>query len=548
MSSYKIRHLKKDFGKKYKLSDEEMNNLRWHKVTTDPKYKHLLKDFNKLRKEYVQGLLDLAIYDTKCSDCLINIAGSNDLTSDYDATISSLETFGKVAEYFNDAFELYWGGVSSAEIFDTNIYATGYFTEVKDQKSIEKLPKPFKVFTNKTNGKERNFAYLKCVKGKNNCKLDNDLQTTWAFLQYVKLHKLYEITHLKNGHIKDIITIPNYKLYEQEFEKRLGEIDINNQNEMNKMYVKKIKEIETYYKKFKNSRRSIDIVKYKELIASAMFFGNETYFTQGSFFHVVGIVQMKMPNVIKIITKQELMHSIIENFSYLYMEYVEAKDAYYFIGLSAKYLMRILDAIEKINGTNGKYFDIYEALVEAKKLRRKKDHVFFDKVMLNNLLHFFGMKNNKKPIKFQVFIGFTYFFKDQLSNFPFIINTKSITKDKALHFNFSKYDDDESSILSTGDLSTGDLSTDDREQLKSIKTNIKRSSLIMEDESIIIPNKPVSFPENKRSSLFSLIRRSSKEKDGKKKDGKKIKIESKIKVGGKKKKRKRKKKLNKSRK
>ena len=543
MTVLKLRKLKKDFGKKYKLSDKEMNNLRWHKVTTDPKYKHLLKDFNKLRKEYVQILINMAIQDTRCPDCLLNIAGSTDLTSDYDATISSFETFGQVAEYFNDAFELFWGGVSSAEIFDTNIYGTGYFTEVKDQKSVEKLPKPFKVFTNKTNGKERKFAYLKCVKGKNNCKLDNDLQTTWAFLQYIKLHKLYELKHTKNGHIKDIITIPNYKLYEQEFDKRLGGIDINNQNEMNKMYVKKIKEIGTYYKKFKNSRRSIDIVKYKDLIASAMFFGNETYFTQGSFFHVVGIIQMKMPNVIKIITKQELMNSIIENFSYLYMEYVEAKDANYFVGLSAKYLMRILDAIEKINGTTGKYFDIYEALVEAKKLRRKKNHAFFDKVMLNNLLHFFGMKNIKKPIKFQVFIGFTYFFKDQLDKFPFIINTKSITKDKALHFNFSKYDDDDDDDDESSIISTGDLSTEDKEQLKRIKTTVKRSSLILEDESIIIPNKPVSFPENKRSSLFSLIRRSSKEKDGKK-----IKIESKIKVGGKKKKRKRKKKLNKSRK
>lgn len=51
-----LKQLRRDFGKKYKITLPSMNNLRWHSVTTDPRYDYLLEDFNILRKKFVDTL------------------------------------------------------------------------------------------------------------------------------------------------------------------------------------------------------------------------------------------------------------------------------------------------------------------------------------------------------------------------------------------------------------------------------------------------------------------------------------------------------------
>ena len=164
-------------------------------------YADILPDFNQFRLMFVQTLIQYAINKAKCPDCILTIAGSVSLTSDYDATINSFSTFGRVAEIFNNEFEKIWGGVTSAEIFDTNIYAIGYFMEIKND---IKLPKGFSKFNYNNLDKKtsQQFAYLKCIKGSNNCSLDLKNQTNLALMQLIKLHQLYAIV-LKKRYIKN---------------------------------------------------------------------------------------------------------------------------------------------------------------------------------------------------------------------------------------------------------------------------------------------------------------------------------------------------------
>ena len=84
-----LNRLKKSFMKKHKLSEKEINSIQWHKSSSYPLRKRLLIDFNKLRKRYIDMLIDLSIKRTSCKSCYVSIFGSEDLTSDYDVTITA---------------------------------------------------------------------------------------------------------------------------------------------------------------------------------------------------------------------------------------------------------------------------------------------------------------------------------------------------------------------------------------------------------------------------------------------------------------------------
>jgi len=398
------------------MTMKQLNALRWHEVSTNPDYIGILADYNELRKNFVDLLLKISINKSDCQDCFASAVGSVDLTSDYDITVNNFGTSSLVAEIFNDTFEKLWDNVTSAEIFDTNIYAVGYFTKIKPRK---KLPKPFRMFSYK--GDE--FGFLKCVIGRNNCKLDRKNQREWAILQLVKQHKMLK-KKLNADIINTKITIPDFDNYVNVYDKKMGNINQFSQSSMNKEYVNKIKEIEKYYKVMVKSNKSIDLLKYKNLIANAMFFGNETYFTQGAFFHVVGIIQMQSAKMITNITNDELMDSVIENFAYLYLEFVAAKNIWYFISLSSKYLVRIFDGIDRINGTN-EYYELIERLKVAKKFRRKKIHKFGDKILMGYILNLIGQINFNKQTLLSVMMSIVKTIKQRLPEFPiFIIDSR----------------------------------------------------------------------------------------------------------------------------
>lgn len=483
-----LKNMKKDFAKRHKLTMAKLNSFRWHEVSTKPEYKEILPDFNQFRLMFVQTLLKYAIETAKCPDCILTIAGSVSMTSDYDATVNSFATFGRVAEIFNIEFEKMWDGVTSAEIFDTNIYAIGYFMELDNQNL--KLPKAFSTFTylSPKNKKSQKFAYLKCLKGIKNCKEDLKNQTDLALMQLIKLHKLYGDNFKRKDILKSGISFPNYEKYEKMLNKRLEGVNVKNLKAMNKKYIEKVNAIQKYYKKTK-LWKSLDIAKYKDMIGHAMIFGNETYFTQGAFFHVVGVLQIQIPTLSKIITRNELIHSVIENYAYLYMEYQQARDKYYFIALSAKYLIRILDAIERINVTPNKYSELKELLGKAKGSRRKVQHTFGDTFLIKSVMKDLEIEDEpQKDDMFEIMVGLTNFINKYLEDdFPFIVTGG----DKITGFDFTLDQEDD-------EISSGDLSVDVAETRKSLSQGDPRSSIRRSKHSIFTPSPKYEGGRKKR--------------------------------------------------
>ena len=66
--SSELKKLKNNFKKKFNLTEEQVNKLRWHKVTTDPKYKDILPAFNELRIKFVCYLLKRKSHYTRFWD------------------------------------------------------------------------------------------------------------------------------------------------------------------------------------------------------------------------------------------------------------------------------------------------------------------------------------------------------------------------------------------------------------------------------------------------------------------------------------------------
>lgn len=390
------------FAKKMNLKMKEVNELKWEKVKKD---KNLLPEFNKLRKKFVDELLKLSIKKTKCNDCIVTVAGSVDLTSDYDITLNSLNTSSKVAEIFNDLFIKIWNNTST-EVFDTNLYGIGFFLETP--KDVNK--KIFNQFT----FKNKKYIYLNCPKVKKECINDTKIQREIAIMQFFKQEELSNLKMLNKK-----IFIKDYLKYKNKYKNLTKDINIKNIKQTNKKYIKNLKQIELLKKDEKNVE---NIIKYKTLISETMFYGNETYLTQGAFFHVVGIIQMKIPFISKIITQEEILDSIIENYSYLIMEYGKSKNIYNFISLSSKYIYRILDGVIRYN-KNNEYVELKKNIINLKKYRTLKKFKMNQKIEIDYLLTGIGIKKfTLEDMSIETLIRkITKFIKIEINDFPFTI-------------------------------------------------------------------------------------------------------------------------------
>jgi len=409
----KLKKYKKNFMKKQNLTEKELNNIRWEEIKKNKN--KFLKDFNIFREKFIKMLLDYSIEKVRCNDCFFMIPGSKDLTSDLDITLSSITKASNVSKIFNETFLKLWDNNNSSDIFDTNLYGTGYFIEVNQKNNP--------IIFNSFNHKEKKYIYLKSLKNideKLN-KKDIENQRALAYLQLIKLHKLFynkSIKNNKNKIINKIIKIPNYQKYKEYYNKLIKNININDKKEMNMEYINRIKKIEKILNRYKYKKiNHNDLIKYKKLIGEIMFYGNETYLTQGAFFHVVGINQMKIKKINKIITKNELIDSIIENYSYLYMEYQNSDNIYDFLTLSSKYIKRILDAIQLINN-NEKYKKVSNLLLESKKLRTNKIYKKDDIILIKKIYNYLGINILDKKNLLDTFKKITIFIKKELPDFP----------------------------------------------------------------------------------------------------------------------------------
>jgi hypothetical protein len=263
----------------------------------------LLWYFN-FRKFFVDKLIELLFNEYNCSNtCIKRTSGSDgtdaNLKSDYDLIITNPNYYtSTIINIFNSVINNIFGDCS-AIVFDTNVYGYSGLIPITLDININKNIWEKDVI----NGK----YYLLNT---NNREIIND-QLNWALLKL----ETYGF-NLNNQNL-------NIWKYNNNI------ININNKtpNELNNYYINRMIILEdSLKKKVNNTKEIINNISFMD------YYGNETYFTYGAFKHVVGTmffyrdffkdIYNDKPsinlNYINFISREELLNSMIENFSYYY--------------------------------------------------------------------------------------------------------------------------------------------------------------------------------------------------------------------------------------
>jgi hypothetical protein len=306
---------------KYKINDEVFD-LEWNVIKSmahEPSHFFLLEYFVKLRKVFVDSLVYIVIKKTNSCEnnevrfnkCTAVALGSSSITSDYDINLSSDNPMinSEIIKNFNILFFNYFGKNSST-VFDTNIYGIGFLNKKKYFIPIETRVQSVIAFVKlvyieekygintreefSINNKRFSSLYLDAhdfymskIKGKGNDQYFDTLELIQEVL----------------GDGNDLSIIENLSIIEQE--------------------------------------------KVQSLISLANMFANETYFTQGSFLHVVS--RLQSDESIEL-SETDYINSMFENFFELNKEYAIFKyslDVNLFLRSSYKYLYRFYDAAKE---------------------------------------------------------------------------------------------------------------------------------------------------------------------------------------------------------
>lgn len=174
-------------------------------------------------------------------------------------------------------------------------------------------------------------------------KLYNSRQLDWAMIHLIEgLSDIYYSVLQKNF---IIYRQPIYQLYLAHLRATSRTIKTQYQS-----YILGIKNVYNYINN--GIYRNIDSLILLDKFSTALFYGEETYYTNGAFFHVIGLLQMKIdPKLIKM-SINDFECSIIEQLSYILQYIVHYTDTYDFVVYSSKYLSRIYDALNYIEKTN----------------------------------------------------------------------------------------------------------------------------------------------------------------------------------------------------
>ena len=370
------------------INATKIKSITWNEIKKTaretPEGLQLLKAYGQFRTLFVNGLLQLAAQMEGCvSECRAYGVGTVSLVSDYDISM-----YGPMAthivEQFNELFTEVWNGMASADVFDTNIYGSTYFFPL--------------LFGNFTDFSPTKVDYSKIFTFVNvNDAQDQINQRIWATL------KLYKFAH--NLSIPDLtwygVSIDT--IYNNLYTYDDGTlVNIYDNHDLNDLYEERMRELPRLLQVFSESTpetRTTNGRNYKQQIALSCFYGNETYFTQGAFFHVVGTMQAKINPPT---TVNELVDSLIENLGDFVKEAHHADTVYELVIKGSKYLTRIVDAIVRITVAKSKtnIINIDEMRSMAKladsvkqQMRTKRipdDLTQDDMMVLNTLREFFS--------------------------------------------------------------------------------------------------------------------------------------------------------------
>jgi len=330
-----------DNDKSYLLSKNTL--LTWDNIKKQSiQIKQILFNFRKkIVDTLIKKIFDV-FPDCLINDCISNASGSvgpeATLDSDYDLTIAGHYKVSQMIQIFNSVIEKVFKA-SPSEVFDTNLYGYSFLIPPNSTSNnrliwdIDQIGKYSCLFSNEIKSYEQDeWAYLRlfsfCYKHNQPIRFLNEKINNFF------IDGLFKMQPTKKAN--------NYILQMKEFENL---INTNTDLKTNKM-----------------NNKELELVK-KQVIDSLShmnYYGDETYFTQGAFIHVVGTMfyYRKEENYKKVLLFKSyyLIHSMIENLAYFIHAFEKKKNIIY----AVKYYHRFFDAFNlfiimkdlKINNLN----------------------------------------------------------------------------------------------------------------------------------------------------------------------------------------------------
>ena len=276
---------------------EEEKNIKWEwdnikkEFTNDEK---LLKLFVDFRTELVNDLLfQIFSFFKNCENvCISKPSGSTGpdatLFSDYDLTITGHFQISKIIDIFNkiiyDVFR-----VTSNDALDTNLYGYSFLISNKSS-SINNVIWTLDKFNDHYEIVHSDEIYKE--------------QDKWAYLRLYTLVNNYNIINL------DITDYNNFALkYPIELKPKIK----------SEQYIYRMKIFEKLTIDTTNKDSIIDALSFMN------YYGEDTYFTQGAFMHVVGTMfyynKKSIEDKRSYLKKYHIIHLLIENTAYFIYSY-----------------------------------------------------------------------------------------------------------------------------------------------------------------------------------------------------------------------------------
>lgn len=340
--------------------------LLWKQILKK-KDEELLRTYGGFRKEFVDTLLRY-VSQRKCKtgNCKAVSVGSVTPISDYDITVTGKSSADVVDEFNREFVDMF--GNHSGDVFDTNLYGASFYEHCDDNR------KYYEQFSNQG----QFFCYISLP---STDKVAIDQQRIWALTKldlHVNPKERKVLLEKLNDEIKNkyLLAIDLRKNLEKEAHVHF---DRRNLSITNPAYSKSLIEVQS--RKFeleKNNFSDDSKRRYKDSISKANFFGSETYFTQGAFLHVVGVLQSGANNIS--ITKDEYFDSFIENMGDVFKEInhlehekdnigsggFSSKQCSKLIKKVSKYFTRAMDALINCIEIDNK--DLKESLEESRQI------------------------------------------------------------------------------------------------------------------------------------------------------------------------------------
>jgi len=313
--------------------------FNWHN------YKEFFGDSQKavvyaFRTELVDELIKFIFrHYPQCANdaCKFMASGSTGpeatLNSDYDLTLAGNYKISIIIQMFNSIFEHEFGK-TSAEIFDTNLYGYSFLIS-KAAIGSNSLWTP--VLQAKANGLQG------LIIGEDKS-ADQD---KWA---YLRIKSFYE-KEKANSDLASVLTSVTHSEHDKIFNAHnINTMPVGGSTGKQENYLIQMRSFESQMTTPQTKEKMI------ETLSNMNYFGDETYFTQGAFVHVVGLMYFKTEtpeNKKGLFSKKYyLIHSMAENLGYFIHAFYDHDNS---IIYAIKYFYRFINALfwlEKLEGKN----------------------------------------------------------------------------------------------------------------------------------------------------------------------------------------------------